>query len=172
MNAKNLRKLIVLWIFVVISHHAIGQQSVDKVDNSFVIEIGPAVERNLNNKTSNFGSTVAIEFTPIEDVLEVEVGATLLNSAGQRELGEEILFKKPFRLSPTSELMIGMGPQVGRKLQGTDSGTSIGMAFALDLMFWPTKKIGWYFSPEYGYGLGNSKGEQSIGASAGILFGW
>jgi len=115
---------------------------------------------------------VAVEFTPIEDVLEVEVGTTLLNSAGQRELGGEVLFKKPFRLSPTSELMIGVGPQVGRKLQGADSGTSIGMAFALDLMFWPTKKIGWYFSPEYGYGLGNSKGEKSIGASVGILISW
>ncbi len=64
-----------------------------------------------------------------------------------------------------------VGPQIGRKYRGVDTGTSFGVAFALDLMFWPTKNIGWYISPEFGYGIGKSNGERSIGASVGIEFG-
>jgi hypothetical protein len=171
LNAINLRKLAVLGVLVVVPHYAMCQEAAETEDHSIVLQVGPAVERNLSNKTSNSGSTIAVEFTPIEDVLEIEVGATSLNSAGQRELGGEVLFKKPYHLSSTTEIMIGVGPQIGRKYQGVDTGTSFGVAFALDLMFWPTKNIGWYLSPEYGYGVGKSNGERSIGASVGIEFG-
>lgn len=161
-----------LGVLVVVSHHAIGQELAAKEDKSFEIQIGPTVERNRNNNTSSRGGTVAVEFTPIEDVLEAEVNATLLNSNGQREWNSEVLFKKPFRLSPTSEFMVGIGPQVGRKLQGAGTGTSLGMVVALDLMFWTTSQFGWYFGPEYGYGVGRSRGERTTGASAGVVVGW
>lgn len=172
MNLVNIGKLALLGALVLVSHRAMGQESIAKEDKSFVVLIGPTVERNLNNNTFNRGGTAAVEFTPIEDVLEIEVNATLLNSTGQREWSSEILFKKPFRLSPTSELMVGIGPQVGRKLQGADRGPSTGIALALDLMFWETNEFGWYLGPEYGYGLGRSRGERTIGVSAGIVVGW
>ncbi len=167
-----MQHLAAFGVLIVISHRAFGQESEDQRDHSFALGAGYTVESNLGNKTSSSGSTVSAEFTPIEDALEIEVDATLLNSSGQQELGEEVLFKSPYRLSSTSELDIGVGPQFGRKLQGSDSTTSFGMALALEFMFWPSKEIGWSFNPEYGYGLGNSKGEQTFGASIGILFGW
>jgi hypothetical protein len=170
-NTIHIGKLVVIGVLVVIPQYAMCEVEGGKEDHSVVFQIGPSVERNLTNKSSNSGSTMAVEFTPIEDELEVEVGATLLNSSGQRELSGEVLFKKPYRLSPTSEFMIGIGPQVGHSYQGADSGNSYGLALAFDLMFWPSRNVGWYFSPEYGYGLGRNAGEHSIGASVGILFG-
>ncbi len=171
MKAIHLRKLVVIAVLVVAPHRAMCQEAADNEDHSVVLQLGPAVERNLNNKTSGSGGTMAVEFTPIEDVLEIEIGTSVLSSSGGRELGGEIMFKKPYHLSPTSEIMIGIGPQVGRKYQDANAGTSFGVTFAFDLMFWPTKDIGWYINPEYGYGIGKSNGERSIGASIGIAFG-
>jgi len=172
LSIKYWQHLSIIGVLIVISHHAFGQESLDQRDHSFALAAGVAIENNLANKTSSSGSTLSAEFTPIEDVLEIEVGTTLLNSSGEQELAEEVLFKSPYRLSSTSELDIGIGTQFSRKLQGADSASSFGMAFALEFMFWPSKEIGWSFNPEYGYGLGNSKGEQTIGASIEILFGW
>jgi hypothetical protein len=28
-------------------------------------------------------------------------------------------------------------------------------------MFWPTKHVGWFFEPSYGYGVGKSRGDRS-----------
>lgn len=170
MTAINLRRFALMGALIIIPHYAMCQETSGNEDRTIVLQLGPTIERNLNNKTSSSGGTMAVEFTPIEDVLEIEVGATVLRSAGQRELGGEILFKKPYSLSPTTEFMIGIGPQVGWKYQGTDTGTSFGIAFALDLMFWPAKSIGWYIGPEFGYGIGKNSGERSIGASIGIEF--
>ncbi len=170
-NMLNLRNFVVIWVLAGISHHAMCEEAANDENHSIVLQLSPAVERNLGNKTFSRGGTVAVEFTPVEDVLEIETGVTALSSAGQRELSGEILFMKPFRLSTATELMVGMGPQAGRKFRGADTGTSFGIAFAMDMMFWPAKNLGWYIGPEYGYGVGKSSGERSIGASIGIEFG-
>jgi hypothetical protein len=171
LTAKNLRVLVTLGVLVAVPYHAAGEERAE-TDHSFTLEFGPAGERNLNDRTSNFGGSVGVEVTPIEEWLEIEAGATLLTTGGRREIEGDVLFKKPFRLSSTAEFMVGLGPQASRKLYGEGRGTSIGLEFILDFMFWPTKNLGWYFEPGYGYGIGNSKGERSFGGSVGILFGF
>ena len=143
-------------------------------DKAPVIEIGPAAERDLKQKTSAYGVSIAIEKTAIEEWLELEVGVAYLTNAGRNQLGVGLLFKKPFDLSPRTELMVGIGPTLTRKLNGDERGTSLGLQVALDLMFWATeaKVVGWYFEPTYAIGLGNSKGERSLGGSAGLLIRW
>ena len=46
----------------------------DDDDHKFVLEFGTAGEWPLTNVPGNFGGTAAVEFTPIENWLEIEIG--------------------------------------------------------------------------------------------------
>jgi hypothetical protein len=52
-------------------------QSLEK-EPSAVVELGGAAGRSLTEGQSNFGPTVAVEVTPIENRLELEAGITPL----------------------------------------------------------------------------------------------
>jgi hypothetical protein len=43
-----------------------------------VVELGAAASRDLKGDRSSFGGAVAVEFTPIENWLEIEAGTTPL----------------------------------------------------------------------------------------------
>jgi hypothetical protein len=159
-----------LCLFEFCASPALGQDSAD-VDHSAVLELGAAGEWGLKGNSSNFGGTLAMETTPIEHWLELEFGATALATSGQTELSADFLFKKPYRLSRTSEFMMGVGPELVRKFNGDGQGTSLGWEAVLDFMFWPTNNIGWYLEP--GYDLVPSRGdEQSLGITGGLIIGW
>jgi hypothetical protein len=74
-----------------------------------IFEIGAAANWTAPN-SSSAGPTVAVEFTPIEDWLEIEIGTGPLVASGTTDWSTDILFKKPFDLSNTTELMVGAGP--------------------------------------------------------------
>lgn len=101
-----------------------------------------AGERTIPGGTANFGATLAIETTPIEEWLELEPGITALVTSGHPELSSDLAFKKPFRLSLTAEFMVGLGPFVGRTVNGPAEGTSHGIELVLDFMFWRGKSRG------------------------------
>ena len=147
-----------------------GQDSAD-VDHVAVLELGGAGERDFKGNSSNFGATLAIEMTPIENWLELEFGVTALGTSGHAELATDLLFKKPYRLSPTAEFMFGVGFEVVRKFSVEEQGTSFGVEAVLDFMFWPTNNIGWYLEPGYAFVPGKRE-EQSLGLTAGLLIGW
>lgn len=147
-------------------------QQADSVEHSVVLGFGPEFDRDLDNKGSAHGATVTVEVTPIEEWLEIELGASFLSAAGRRATAVDLLFKKPFRLSSSAEFMIGAGPQLGRESRdGTRSSTKE-LELVLDFMFWPSRNVGWFVEPSYGYGLGQNRGDRSIGVSAGMLIGW
>jgi Bacterial SH3 domain len=139
-------------------------------DHGLILEIGTAGEWPLNGERPNFGGTIAAEVTPIEDWLELEFGLSTLATAGHTELSGDVLFKKPFRLSPTVEFMIGAGPSISQTLNGSERGTSVSAEFALDFMFWPTKNVGWYLEPTWSVNPRN--GQQSAAVSIGMLIGF
>lgn len=128
--------------------------------------------RSKDDKFSNYGVAAAIEFTPIENWFEIELGLTALNTSGRTALSGDLLLKKLFRLSPSAEFMIGLGPQVGRTFRGMKRGNSVALEGVLDLMVWSTNAAGFYLEPSDGYGLGKNKGERSVGGSAGLLVRW
>jgi hypothetical protein len=143
----------------------------DDDDHKFVLEFGTAGEWPLTNQPGNFGGTFAVEFTPIENWLEIELGLTTLNTTGHGELSGDLLFKKPFRITPSFEFMVGAGPSVSQTLAGPDRGTTtVSAEFALDFMFWPTKDVGWYFEPTYS--INPRTGERTAAFSIGLLFGF
>jgi hypothetical protein len=140
-------------------------------DHSIILEVGGAGEWKLSKGPSQFGAAVALEVEPIENWLELECGVTALVSDGRTELGADLLFKKPWRLSPKAEFMAGLGPQVVHSFAGDERGTSFGLEVVIDFMFWPAKNVGWYVEPSYGVTFGR-RGERSLGATAGLLIGW
>ena len=111
---------------------------------------------------------MAVEFTPIEKWLEIEIGASALRGHSGSELSADFLLKKPYRLSSRTEFMIGLGPEVARD---TGGGTHLGVEGVLDFMFWPRKSVGWYLEPGYEVVFGHST-SRAVNMTGGLLFGW
>ena len=131
-----------------------------------IVEIGGSGNWSLSALFS-FGPTAAIEFTPIENWLEIEVGTGPMFGKGLSEWDTDILFKKPFTLSDKVEFMIGRRPQWGSPFSGS---TKAGVEVAGDFMFWPSpdRKLGWFLEPSYSYSFTGGH-EQSLGVSVGLL---
>ena len=144
-------------------------QSTEK-ESVAVVELGGAADRSLTEGNSSFGPTAAVEVTPIEKWLELEAGVTPLFRRHSTEWTTDLLFKKPWTLSPKVEFMLGIGPEwihtnaYGKKVN------SVGVEVAPDFMFWPSKKhrFGWYLEPSYDYNFGRGH-EKSVGISGGLL---
>ena len=150
--------------------YASAQEKLDAGEVA-VIEIGAAPSQNLKDHSSSFGPTVAVEVSPIEKWLELEAGVTPSFGRHTTEWGTDLLFKKPWTLSPTVELMAGLGPEWIHTRESDTAANSIAGEAALDLMFWPRRwkhRYGWYVEPAYEYNFGKGH-ERSIGASCGLL---
>jgi hypothetical protein len=143
----------------------VAAQSVDK-DPAAIVEIGAAASRSVQDHLTSYGPTVAVEVTPIDNWLELEVGVTPLFNHGLKEWSADLLFKKPWTLSSKTEFMIGLGPEWVRE-RGTNS---LSLEGVLDFMFWPSAKhkFGWYVEPGYEYNFARGH-DRSIGISGGLL---
>lgn len=143
-------------------------QSVDK-DPVAVAEIGAAPSWNVNGGWS-LGPTAAVEVTPIENWLELEMGVTPSFRRHSTEWDTDLLFKKPWTLSKKVEFMFGVGPEwVHTRAYGVTT-NSVAGEVALDFMFWPSAKhkFGWYLEPAFDYNFARGH-ERSLGISAGLL---
>jgi hypothetical protein len=165
-----MRALVPAALLVLATAAARGQSApAQGDDHRAVIEIGLAGERGMTGTSTSAGGTVAVEFTPIENWLELESGVTALRGAGHSEFAVDLLFKKPWRLSVTSEFMAGVGPELSYH-SGTGAGTSVATEVVADWMFWPTKNVGWYLEPSYSF-TAVSRGERNVGIAAGLILG-
>jgi hypothetical protein len=135
-----------------------------------IVELGGATSWNLKGGGSSVGPDVAVEFTPIEDWLELEAGVTPLFTRHSTEWDTDLLFKKPWTLSKKAEFMAGVGPEWVHTRQYGISTNSVAGEAALDFMFWPSGKhrFGWYLEPAYEYNFGPGH-ERSVGISGGLL---
>jgi hypothetical protein len=144
-------------------------QSVDK-EPAAVVELGGASSWDLKGGGSSFGADVAVEFTPIENWLELEAGVTPLFARHSTEWDTDLLFKKPWTLSKKAEFMIGVGPEWIHTRQNGIKMNSFAAEAVLDFMFWPSTKhrFGWYLEPGYDYSFGR-RHECSLGITGGLL---
>lgn len=147
----------------------VAQQTEEK-ESAAVLELGGAGAWNLKNAESGFGSTVAVEVTPIEHWLELEGGVTPLFSRRSTEWSADLLFKKPWSFSKKIEFMIGAGPEWIHTRESGMSTNAVGAEAVLDFMFWHSRKhrFGWYLEPTYEYKFGPGH-EHSLGVNGGIL---
>jgi hypothetical protein len=135
-----------------------------------ILELGGAASWNIKGGGSSFGPTFAVEFTPIENWLEIEAGVTPLFRRHSTEWDTDVLFKKPWTLSRKAELMAGVGPEWVHTNDHGLKTNSVAAEAALDFMFWPSTKhrFGWYLEPAYEYNFGRGH-EQSLGITGGLL---
>lgn len=162
-------KVAMLAILLFVSR-AFGQIEEKEREPVAIIEIGAAGDWALTHGTPSYGPSAAIEVTPIKERLEIEAGVTPFFSRGQTEWDTDLIFKKPYTLSKTTEFMFGAGPEWAHTIKGGKSTNSIGGEAALDFMFWPwpKRRFGWYLEPTYGYNF-SSGHDQSMSVTVGLL---
>jgi hypothetical protein len=139
----------------------------EEKEPSAVIAIGPESEWTFPGGTMSLGPSASIEFTVVKEWLEIEIGGATLFRKAQTEWETDVLFKRPFTLSSTAELMVGAGPSW---TYATNETGKTGVTFVADFMFWPwpERKFGWFFEPTYTYSL-SSGHEKSLAVSVGLL---
>jgi hypothetical protein len=147
------------------------QDTGDK-DPVAILELGAATSWNLSGGAATFAPNFAAEVTPIEHWLELEAGVSPFFTRNATEWDTDLLFKKPWTLSPKAEFMLGVGPQWVHLRQNGKVTNTIAGEVAGDFMFWPTGKhrFGWFLEPAYDYSFARGH-QQSIGISAGLLIG-
>jgi hypothetical protein len=161
---------VALMIALLFVGKAFGQVEEKEKEPAAILEIGGTGEWALTHGTPSYGPNVAVEVTPIKEWLEIEAGVTPLFSRGQTEWDTDLLLKKPWTLSKTTEFMFGVGPEWAHTIKAGKSANSIAGEAALDFMFWPwpKRRFGWYLEPSYGYSF-NGGDEQSVSVTAGLL---
>ena len=164
MNATKSR-----WILSVFCVGSAFAQPADK-DPTAILEIGGAAAWNLKGGVASFGPDLAVEVTPVEHWLELEAGVTPLFGRGQTEWDTDLIFKKPYTLSDTTEFMFGIGPEWVHTTASGKTFNSISGEAVLDFMFWPRPKrrFGWYLEPAYEYNF-SAGHEQSFAVTGGLL---
>lgn len=141
-------------------------------DPRVILEVGAAASWNMAGGATAFAPNFAAETTPIENVLELEAGISPFYTKNSTEWDTDLLFKKPWTLSPRAEFMLGIGPEWVYLRQNGKTSNSLAGEVAGDFMFWPTGKhhFGWFLEPAYDYSFAAGH-EKSIGLTAGLLIG-
>jgi hypothetical protein len=160
---------IALIACLVFSFGSAFAQSVEK-DPVAIVELGAATSWDVKGGAATFAPDIAVEVTPIENWLELEVGTTPFFTRKATEWDTDLLFKKPWTISKKAEFMFGVGPEWIHTRQSGTTTNSLAAEAAGDFMFWPARKhrFGWYLEPTYDYGFRHGH-EQSIGMSGGLL---
>jgi hypothetical protein len=138
-------------------------------DHALILELGAAGDWS---PAEGFhpGATFAVEVTPIEHWLELEIGFTAIRAGKSIEMPVDVLFKKPWRFSPQFEFMIGVGPEIVHAT-GPNHATFWGLSSVLDFMFWPRKNVGWYAEPGYEVTFRDGTTHHGLSIAAGLLLG-
>ena len=144
-----------------------GTAQAGEKEPAAVVAIGPESEWAFPGSTFCIGPSASVEFGVVKDWLEIEIGAGTLFRRSQTEWEADVLFKKPFTLTDTVELMVGAGPSWS---YSTGETGKTGTTFVLDFMFWPwpERKFGWFLEPTYSYSFTKDH-EKSLAVSAGLL---
>jgi hypothetical protein len=168
-EAQNRLAKSVLLAFLFLCTGNAFAQSVEK-EPAAVVELGGATDWNVKGGTPSFGPDVAVEFTPIENWLEIEAGVTPLFTRHSTEWDIDFLFKKSWTISKKTEFMLGVGPAWVHTKQYGMTTNSVSAELVPDFMFWHSVKhrFGWYIEPSYDYNFGRGH-EQSLGISVGLL---
>jgi len=142
----------------------------EEKDSVAILEIGASTSWNFTGGAASFAPNFAVETTSVEHWLELEAGVTPFFTRNSTEWDTDLLFKKPWTISPKAEFMFGVGPQWVHVKQNGRTTNSVSGEVAGDFMFWPAHRhrFGWFLEPAYDYSFARGH-QQSVGMSAGLL---
>jgi len=136
----------------------------DAEERSVVVGVGVALE--LEPRAFKGGAATFVEYEALPGALELELGGQSVWGHAGRELSGDLIFKWPHRLAPSLEVMVGAGPTVV-----VAHGSSWGVEAAVDVMWWPTRRVGVGVEPVYDV-LFRAGASSSFGVTAGPIVGW
>ena len=140
-------------------------------EHTIIIGVGGATEYELGNGSFHSGANVMVEWDAIENWLELEVATSLLAADKGIELPVDLIVKKPFRLTQSVELMLGVGPELVRISTPARKTTYAGGQIAVDFMLWPSHRFGLWVEPTYDLVFRHTL-SHGIGSTGGLLVGW
>ncbi len=147
--------------------HASGAAPGSQESYRFVLGGGPAVEMETPT-TGHLGAAVFLELEAIDEWLELELGAQVLRTTPGREASLDLLLKKPFRVTPRLEVMTGLGPTVIQSSGAGETRTAWGVEAAVDFMYWPAGRVGFWAEPAYEIVLSGGLA-QAVSCTAGPM---
>ncbi len=147
-----------------------GKAQAEEKEPRALLEVGGVGELGFPDSTSSLGPAIGIDVTAVRNWLEIEAGVASLFGNGRTELSMDLIFKKPYTLSKTMEIELGVGPAWMRETRGGKITDSIGGEAAVEMQFWPwpERKLGWFLEPSYGYDFTRGH-EQALGVTVGLL---
>lgn len=161
---------IVVSILLCVFSRSSNAQSLQHADHEIIFEIGAVLDGDPDEGTVHRGGTFAFEVTPIERWLELEIGISAIAAEHGAEIPIDVLFKKPWPISPTFEFMVGAGPEIIRAA-GSNGTTYWGVSAVLDFMFWPRRNVGWYVEPGYEATFRDGTTHHGYAIAFGLLLG-
>ncbi len=104
-----MKTLLTIILFLSFAFNTFSQSDsgVDKKSVA-IIELGGGTGWNIREGGLSYSPTIAVEVTPIENWLELESGVTPTFGNHSTEWDIDLLFKKPWTLSPKIEFMFGV----------------------------------------------------------------
>jgi hypothetical protein len=157
-----------LLALLICAGHVAAQEPPPDVDHAVVFEFGWEGDWS-KSEAFHQGGTVAVEFTPIEHWLELEIGVSVIAHPGGAEIPVDLLFKKPWRISRTVEFMAGIGPELIHST--AEHQTFWGLSAVADLMVWPRQNLGWYLEPAIERTFEPGAHETGFAIAAGLIWG-
>ena len=138
-------------------------------EHSVFVEIAGSGEWGLVDGYS-YGPELGLEFMVAEHILEIELSTSPLFSKGQAGIGTDLIFKKPFDLSESTELEIGGGPEWVHKTGNQDQADSVAAVAAVEFIYTPSPggAASFLLEPTYSYDFGKGH-ERSMAVTAGLL---
>ena len=165
-----LRVALVLASLLASSRGRAASPTGEGIEHTLVGGVGGAVEVELDEHSLQAGANLMLEWEAIQDWLELEIGASFLAAKSGPQIPLDLLVKKPLRLTRRCELMVGFGPEVIRSF-GRTHDFHFGAEAALDLMFWPSQRLGLWLEPSYDI-VARSSVSQGLSSTAGLLVAW
>ncbi len=138
-------------------------------ESTIIFEMGGGGEWGIPGK-QRFGPEIGLEYTIIKHWLEVEVSTSPLFLRGQAEIGTDLIFKTPFAIADTLELLAGAGAEWIHRFNRMPD--SVAGVVAVDFVYeiLPERHVSVFVQPVYSYDFGKDH-EQTLGFTTGLHIG-
>ena len=143
----------------------------EEEENKIVVGIGGAGEYAFKENSIAPGGNIMFEASLIEGWLTLGLSVSALKGAEGAEVPIDLLIKKPFKLAPAVEMIVGIGPEFLYVSTAEGPNVFVGGELAVGFLFWPSKHVGFWIEPAYDL-VAKDGLSQSIAVSGGVLIGW